>query len=124
MTVSMDVVGAHELVASLGRVSATITVATRAVVERGGFNIKKAWAENARASSGVHAPHYPASISYDMHGLLVEVGPDKGRTQGPLGNLLEYGSTNSPPHWDGQRAMDDEAPKFERALGDMLDGLL
>ena len=124
MSISMDMIGGRELEAALGVVSATVTVAAREVVERGGLNVKKAWAENARGTAGAAARHYPGSISYDMHGLEVEVGPDKGRTQGPLGNLLEYGSAHNPPHWDGQRALDDEAPRFEKALGDMLDGML
>ena len=124
MTVSMDVVGAREVAASLGVVSGAVTLGARAVVERGALNVKQKWAENARGSAGVHAPHYPDSISYDMRGLDVEVGPDKGAAQGPLGNLLEYGSSKNPPHWDGQRALDDEAPRFERAFGEMLDRLL
>ena len=38
--------------------------------------------------------------------------------------LLEYGSANNPPHWDGQRAADAEAPRFEKAILDAVDGLL
>ena len=124
MTVSMDVLGGRELAATLGVVSGAVTVAARGVVERGGLGVKRAWAENARSTAGAAARHYPDSISYDMRGLEVEVGPDKGKTQGPLGNLLEYGSSHNPPHWDGQRALDDEAPKFEKALNDMLGDML
>jgi hypothetical protein len=94
-----------------------------AVVEHGAVNVKNGWAENARATSGKAAPHYPASISYDLNlgAALVgrveaEIGPDKSKPQGPLGNLLEFGSPHSPPHNDGGRALREEAPKFEQSI--------
>ena len=75
------------------------------------------------ASSGRHAPQYPASINYDLSlgAALVGrveavIGPDKSKPQGPLGNLLEFGSANSPPHNDGGRALRAEAPAFEAAI--------
>lgn len=98
-----------------------------AIVERGALNIKKQWADNARASSGRYAPAYPSSISYDLMSvgaavagvLSAEIGPDKARRQGALGNLLEFGSVNNPPHDDGGRALRQEGPGFEKALGEV-----
>jgi hypothetical protein len=88
-----------------------------AVVTRGALNIKNGWRDNAAASSGRHASAYPFSISYDVQripgGAQAEIGPDKGRRQGALGNLLEYGSSKNPPHNDGGRALLAEAPGFE-----------
>lgn len=93
------------------------------VVLKGASNIKNGWADNARATAGKVARRYPDSISYDLSlgGALVgrveaEIGPDKSKAQGPLGNLLEFGSANNPPHNDGGRALREEAPKFEAAL--------
>lgn len=93
------------------------------IVEHAAVNVKQSWAENARQSSGRYAPAYPNSITYDLSlaGALVghveaEIGPDKTRRQGPLGNLLEYGSANNPPHNDGGRALREEAPKFESEI--------
>jgi len=102
-----------------------------AVVEHGAVNVKHGWAENARLSAPHVAPHYPSSISYDLSlgGALVgrveaEIGPDKSKPQGPLGNLLEFGSANNPPHNDGGRALREEAPKFEAELAKVaLDAL-
>lgn len=89
------------------------------VVTRGALNVKRGWADNARSSSGRHAPHYPRSISYDVHpipgGAHAEIGPDKGKTQGALGNLLEFGSVHNAPHNDGGRALADEDPRFVAA---------
>ncbi|MFD5509023.1 hypothetical protein ACFWIB_14770 [Streptomyces sp. NPDC127051] len=87
-----------------------------AAVTRGAFNIKRDWRDNARASSGRHARLYPNSISYDVTpipgGAKAEIGPDKDKPQGPLGNLLEFGSVNNQPHNDGGRALQAEEPRF------------
>jgi hypothetical protein len=44
-----------------------------------------------------------------------------GELIGALGNIDEFGSPTSPPHMNGQRALDDEAAAFvtymERAAG-------
>lgn len=86
------------------------------VVTRGALNVKNDWRDNATASSGRHARHYPMTISYDVHpipgGAHAEIGPDKSKVQGPLGNLLEFGSVHNPPHNDGGRALAAEAPRF------------
>ncbi|WP_327378010.1 hypothetical protein OG393_31035 [Streptomyces sp. NBC_01216] len=88
----------------------------QAVVERGALNVKNGWRGNAWASAGRHARLYPSSISYDMRphpgGAAAEIGPDKSRPQGPLGNLLEFGSSKNPPHNDGGRALAAEAAAF------------
>lgn len=93
----------------------------RKVLMRGAMNVKRDWASNARASSGRHAPMYPASISFDVASygpdiVAATIGPDKGGPQGALGNLLEYGSIHNPPHRDGGRALDAEEPRFEAQM--------
>lgn len=94
-----------------------------AVVEHGAANVKTGWANNARQSSGHHAPAYPNAISFDLNlgaalagRVEAEIGPDKSKRQGPLGNILEFGGPKSPPHNDGGRALRDETPKFEAAV--------
>lgn len=87
-----------------------------AIVTRGALNVKNGWRDNAIATSGKHARAYPYSISYDVTpipgGAQAEIGPDKGKKQGALGNLLEYGSSKNRPHNDGGRALLAEAPRF------------
>jgi len=91
-------------------------VQARAVVERGALNVKNGWKANATVTARRHARLYPASISYDMRrhptGAQAEIGPDKSRPQGALGNLLEFGSVKNPPHNDGGRALEAEAAAF------------
>lgn len=91
-------------------------VQARAVVARGALNVKNGWRANAVATAGRHARLYPSSIGYDMlpypTGASAEVGPDKGKPQGALGNLLEFGSVKNPPHLDGARALAAEQVAF------------
>lgn len=48
-----------------------------------------------------YLPAYPYSITYDTkvtaEGAEGEIGPDKGRPQGPLGNIVEYGTSKNAP---------------------------
>jgi hypothetical protein len=96
-----------------------------AIVKRGAQNIKTGWQANARASAGAHARLYPASISYDVAtapGVVeAEIGPDKGRTQGPLGNILEFGTSTQAGHNDGGQALDDEEPRFVAQIEALAD---
>lgn len=114
----------HSLAHDLSSSRAKLQREAVAIVEHGAVNVKQKWADNARASSGVHAPDYPNSVTYDfdVRSLLAgdiraEIGPDKNRRQGALGNLLEFGSANNAPHNDGGRALRDEAPRFEEEIG-------
>lgn len=116
----------NEVIAASG---AVVEQEGAAIVKRGAQNVKTSWRANAAASAGAHARLYPASISYDVvtaPGVVeAEIGPDKGRVQGPLGNILEFGTSTQAGHNDGGQALDDEEPRFleqiealaERAAG-------
>ena len=96
------------------------------VVEKGALNIKNA--ARRRASGIRHAPAYPSSITYDMsegfRGPEAEIGPDKNRRQGALGNLLEYGSVKNAPRPHMIPAAEAKLPRFERAMEDLSVRLL
>lgn len=97
---------------------------TAAVVAKGALNIKT---EAARFASGIrHAPAYPRSITFDLgtNGLSAEIGPDKGRRQGALGNILEYGTSKNPPLAHLGPAFDREVPRFVTAIEAVAGGLL
>jgi hypothetical protein len=117
--VSIDLSGLTSLSSVIAASGGVLHADARAIVVRGALNIKNDWRANAAASAGAHARLYPASISYDVHevpgAIEAEIGPDKEKPQGPLGNLLEYGSAHNPPHNDGGRALEAEEPRFEAA---------
>ena len=117
---SVDVRQLLALAGDLNASSVRAWLATHAVVTRGAMNVKRDWRANARATAGQHARRYPDSVTYDVTytpvGVSAEIGPDKARPQGALGNLLEFGSVHNPPHMDGARALAAETPQFLAAL--------
>lgn len=84
------------------------------VVSKGALNVKTDW--RANASGNKHAPLYPSSITYDLEVtpsvVSAVIGPDKDKPQGPLGNILEFGTSKNPPRNEGGRALAAEEPKF------------
>ena len=98
------------------------------VIKKGANNIKmdarKRYREQAGAHGKGHAWRYPSTISYDFttaaRKVEAEIGPDKEKPQGALGNLLEFGSANSAPLPHLVPAWEKEIPKTEQALGDVL----
>jgi hypothetical protein len=124
-----DIVDTSELgllTADLTRAALVAPVAVRPVVQRGAYNVKQGWRE--RWTGLVHAPYLPNAVTYDTDerpwGAEAEIGPDKDKTQGALGNLLEYGSVKNAPIPGGAPALEAELPDFEKYLGDVAEGLL
>lgn len=110
--------GLDGLAADLAKEARVAPAEARKVLQRGLLNIKNDWRK--RWSGHPHAPRLPYSITYDsdLIGQRIdgEVGPDKDRPQGALGNLFEYGSVNNPPIPGGAPALETERPKYERAM--------
>lgn len=105
------------LAADLGAAPVRLAELVPPVVSKGALNVKNDW--RANASGNAHAPHYPASITYDLKadatGVEAEIGPDKNLRQGPLGNILEFGTSKNPPRLEGARALAAEEPRFIEA---------
>lgn len=118
--------GLDRLTTDLNGAAAGLDGEVRKVVERGAWNIKKDWQQ--RWTGLGHAPALPYAVTYDVKdegGAIVgEVGPDKDKRQGALGNIIEFGSPTSAPHPGGMPALDTEQPKFVGALEDLLTRVL
>ena len=115
----------------LTRAGAGAAAAVRPVVSKGALNIKNQLVEEMSASRsfGALAP----SITYDLDddGLGAEIGPTKrsgGAGTSNLGfgaNIAYFGTSRgggTVP--DPQGALDAEAPRFEKAALDVIEGLL
>lgn len=101
--VSLNMAEVVALAGSMTGVAGRLKPAMRAVTAKGALNIKNA-ARDAILSQvqRKYVKAYPNSITYDItqsSGSFVsaEIGPDKNKRQGALGNLLEFGSPHSPP---------------------------
>ena len=95
------------------------------VVKKAAVNVKNAWRDSAKGMA--HAPAYPYAITFDeptrgggfrgsTGNISTQIGPDKDKRQGALGNLIEYGSVHNAPRNHGKAAADAELPAMERAL--------
>jgi hypothetical protein len=107
----------RDLERDLGRVGAATLPKARSIVAKGSVNVKQDAA--TRISGLSHAPHYPKTIGFDLYELPFQIrsriGPDKEKRQGALGNILELGTQNNPPHPHLVPALDAEEPKLVRA---------
>lgn len=110
----------------------------RQAIEVTARNIKDTARENSQGIG--HAPHFPRSITYDISAgvsllretfggggsdtLSAEIGPDKDRPQGDLGNLIEYGSVNNPPQGIMHGALQANEADFARGIEKATDDAL
>lgn len=128
MAASVRVTGLREFEAELSAAASRALPEVEKVVGMGCNNIKKDWRK--RWSGMPYIARLPYTIGYDvvtLPGKVVgDVGPDhsKSRLQGPLANIIEFGSPTSAPIPGGQPALDTEAPKFEAALAALTVKLL
>jgi hypothetical protein len=125
--VRVTVTGAIEVADHFDEAAARFDPEAEKVVGKGSNNVKKDAQRIIRgASHRGYLPHYPYSITYDVTSgevIAGEIGPDSGRLQGGLGRLLENGSQNNAPIPHLAPALDLEAPKFEKAAGDLAEKL-
>ncbi len=90
------------------------------IVKRGAVKVKADARRNASGHS--RAPRLAYSIGFDVEGdgLEAVIGPDKDSGSGPLATFYEYGSANDAPQPFLAPALDEEAPRFEKALRDAM----
>jgi hypothetical protein len=95
----VDVIGLTVVVDDLGTFAERLRVNAAKAVKVTSQKVR----DDARSRIRGHKylPAYPYSITYDVkvtaEGVEGEIGPDKGRAQGPLGNIIEYGTSKNAP---------------------------
>lgn len=112
------------LTKDLDRARAVAMVDAVKVVTKAAVNVKAD--ARQRVSGLAHAPAYPYSIGFDavrntsLFATTV-VGPDKGKRQGALGNILEYGTVKNAPVPHLGPAAETEEPRFLKAMNDLAE---
>ncbi|MCX4596084.1 hypothetical protein OG819_42485 [Streptomyces sp. NBC_01549] len=95
----IDVIGLTVVVDDLGTFAERLRVNAAKAVKVTSQKVRDD-ARN-RIKGHKYLPAYPYSITYDVkvtaEGIEGEIGPDKGRAQGPLGNIVEYGTSKNAP---------------------------
>ena len=99
---------------------------TKKIVSKGALNIKTDW--RRRWSGLAHAPALPYAVTYDVRSsgtnVQAEIGPDKAKRQGALGNILEYGTIKNAAIPGGRPALEKEERPFLKHLEDMAARLI
>lgn len=120
--ITMDDSAIHDLAAALGEVASSAGLYVRDAVETTAIDVRDDWREAASGIKGMAS--YPDSIGYDFTSfqgfgstvLSCEIGPDKNRRQGALGNIVEYGSPTFAPRHYGDAALEAHSDQFEELL--------
>lgn len=121
----IDLSEVKALATDLGRTTKEVEREADRVLERGALGVKNAMVEDARSSHSGYAKRFASSISYDRRygvgRMSYEIGPDKSRPQGALGNLLYFGSRNNAPTLDIEAGLIAEEPRLMSEMGKMLE---
>jgi hypothetical protein len=93
------------------------------VLKRGAVKIKEGMRRDFRNVRGVgghkgYYPHLSRAINFDRINDGYEIGIDKDKVQGPLGNIIAFGTSHSAPQVDKNAALRREIPYILRELGE------
>lgn len=116
----------EQLAADLGHIPGRLVAPMTAAVNKSANSVRDQMRADARGHA--HFPHFPNSITAEVRTKVgqieAEVGPDKGLTQGALGNILYFGTSKNGPVLDINAPLDAESPKFQKAIEDAAGKLL
>ncbi|UJP41785.1 hypothetical protein [Cellulomonas palmilytica] len=122
----VDTTELRVLAVDLTKAAAATTDLVRPVVQRGALNIKRDLQADAAASA--HFKGMTSSISYDTEvtrrGVEAEIGPDKKRRGGALGNIAYFGTSRGGGTLDLDGPLAAEEPRLVASLAKALGKLL
>lgn len=123
MEVNLAVTGLADLTTDLETAGPKAVVGARRVLQKAALNIKTGMREDF--SGHRYAPLIANAVTYDTRllpsGAEAEIGIDKSRPQGGLGNLLAFGSSKNAAVVDHTAALRRELPALERYLADVAE---
>jgi len=110
------------LAADLGTVPEKSGPKIRQALEVTSRHIKDSWKSKLKGS--ISFKHLPGAVSYDVttfqgFGASVfesEIGFDKSRPQGALGNISEFGTSKTAPSGFGHASLEENQGDFEKGL--------
>ena len=123
---SLNMEAVKALAADLNRIRGRLQPAMKKVTSKGALNVKTAAKQSILdQTQHLFVKQYPNAITYTITqstGMFVEaeIGPDKDKPQGALGNILEYGTSLNPPYPHLGPSLDAEADSYEQYLGDAV----
>ena len=126
-SVSVGSADLTSLIAALAKAPDEATDAARGVLQKGALNVKRAL--NQQAANSPHFRGMAGSVTYDMeirrHSITAEIGPDKDRRGGALGNLFFFGGANGGGGTgDLDAPLREEEPRMVKFLDEAMEKLL
>lgn len=120
---TVDVSEVGRLAGNLGKIAGAAVKDVDLVVKKGAQNVKDEMQADARGS--VHFKGMAGSISYDsaysVGAVRYEVGPDKSRRGGALGNIYYFGTSRGGGSGDLEKPIRSEEPRLQSALLELAD---
>lgn len=128
---SFDFSEMDRLAASFDHIPSETARGLRSAIEGTAHKVRDGW--RAKLAGSPHFPALPYAITYDIKvlagarfdtNLQADIGPDKRRAQGALGNISEYGTPKTPGRGYGLAALEEQIPDFQRGIDRAIeDGL-
>jgi hypothetical protein len=113
----------QQLSQNLGKIAGYALKDVDAVIEKGALNVKNEM--QADVSRSPHFKGMAGSISYEsayrLGAVRYEVGPDKARRGGALGNIYYFGTSRGGGSGDIEKPLRSEEPRLQSALKDLAD---
>jgi hypothetical protein len=99
----------------------------RRFVQVEAFRVKQDWQREWTGIGGM--PHIAGAVTYDTkltgNGAQAEIGPDPDRIQGPLDNIVEFGSSqHAPIRAVTPRLVKDAGDRMEKYLAEQVEDIL
>lgn len=120
MSSNIDTSELQKLSASIASSSGRLPAEVRAAVAKGALNVKTDAREHI--SDSQTWKHLASTVNYDLAGNAfyseATIGYDDAG-QGELAGIYEFGSVKRSPHPTLIPAFEREAPRFEKAMGDL-----
>lgn len=125
--ISGDASDVYRLATDLSNVGRKAVPAMRRGMDQVGKDFARAWQSDASRTHSSHAKFYADSIdselAFSVSSVAVDVGPNRGKKQGFLGRILEFGGEHSPAYLTGALALERQEGAAERALASAMDPL-
>lgn len=118
MTAEFDLSGLDRLTADLAAVGVEALPFVRQAIQGTALGVKKSWQAKVTGSRGLTGLANAVTYDTEVKGgtVTAEIGYDKSRPQGPLGNISEFGSPTHPPRGYGAAALQENTDDFVRGI--------
>lgn len=121
---SVDVSEVRAFAADVTRMPGELSRHLTPTLMRGGVQIKESMRSDLEASSNGGIRAVGRTVSFDLNAgsgfMEVEVGPEK--PDGALANIAYFGTSRGGGHTrDPAERLEEEAERFEKALGDIVE---